>query len=206
MAARIEVVLRWAIGGAEVRRWRGVPRSAFLDSVVTEELLDSLPGEVEGVHGRERLQRPLHVEVSNCMGGDDDGQVLLGLVRTKQIKDLECTLVPYLCTDGDTAVRIPELEVDFAFPKGKRERFTHGFHAMVNQFGHEGKAHINRQIVDLMRRGLPSCVLHRKVGRFFSDINGDESTLPIRCVQVAHASGDLLLRMDLCGLVQHGRR
>ena len=197
MAARVEVVLSWAIGGAEVRRWRGVPRSAFLDSVVTEELLDSLPGEVEVVHGQERLQRPLHVEASKCMGGDDDGQVLLGLVRTKQIKDLECTLVPYLCTDGDTAVRIPELEVDFAFPKGKRERFTHGFHAMVNGFGNKSKAHIGRQVVDLMRRGLPSCVLRRKVGRFFSDINGDESPLAIRCVLVVHASGDLLLRMDL---------
>ena len=53
------------------------------------------------------------------------------------------------------------------------------------------------QIVDLMRRGLPCCVLHRKVGRFFSDVNGDESMLAIRCVQVAHATCDLLLRMDL---------
>ena len=108
MAARVEVVLSWAIGGAEVRRWR-VPRSAFLDSVVTEELLDSLPGEVEVVQGQERLQRPLHVEDSKCSGGDDDGQILLGLVKTKHIKDRECTLVPYLGTDGDTAVRIPSL-------------------------------------------------------------------------------------------------
>ena len=180
-----------------MRRWHAVLRTSFLDSVVTEELLDSLPGEVEVVHDRKRLQRPLHVEASKCIGGDDDGQILLGLVRTKHIKDRECTLVPYLCTDGDTAVRIPELEVDFAFPKGKRERFTHGFHAMVNQFGHEGKAHIGRQIVDLMRRWLPSCVMRRKVGRFFSDINGDDSPLVIRCVLVVHAGGDLLLRMDL---------
>ena len=169
----------------------------LLDSVVTEELLDSLLGETEVVHDRIRLQRPLHVEASKCIGGDDDGQILLGLVKTKHIKDRECTLMPYLCTDGDTAVRIPELEVDFAFPRGRRERFTHGFHAMVNGFGNKSKAHIGRQVVDLMRRGLPSCVLRRKVGRFFSDINGDESPLAIRCVLVVHASGDLLLRMDL---------
>jgi hypothetical protein len=166
-----------------------------LDSVITEDFLDDLPGEVEVVHGRERLQRPLHIELSKCLGSEDC-HLLLGLVRTQHFKNADCDLVPYLCTDGETAVRIPELEVRFGFPKGQRERFSHGSHAMVNQFGHKSKAHIGRQVVDLMRRGLPSCVLRRKVELFLSD-NGENSPLALRCVLVAHASGDLLLRMDL---------
>ena len=196
LPGEVEVVLSWAIGGAEVRRWRAVPRSAFLDSVVTEEFLDNLPGVTAIVLGQKRLRRPLHIELWRCMQGGQD-RLLLGVVQTHAFKDNECDLVPYLCTDGETAVRVPELKVRFAFPKGKRERFTHGFHAMVNGFGNKSKAHIGRQVVDLMRRGLPSCVLRRKVGLFFSDINGDDSPLAIRCVLVVHGSGDMLLRMDL---------
>ena len=178
-----------------MQRWHAVQRSAFVDSVVTEDFLDDLPGEVEVVHGRERLQRPLHMELSKCMASDD-GQLLLGLVRTRAFKDTECALVPYLCTDGETAVRIPALETRFNFPKGQRQVNLFGFHAMVNLFGHKSKAHIGRQVVDLMRRGLPGCVLRRKMGLFLSD-NGENSPLAIRCVLIVHASGDLLLRMDL---------
>ena len=94
-------------------------------------------------------------------------------------------------------MRIPELQVRFAFPMDQPERFAHGLAAMVKQFGRKSKAHIGKQVVDLMRRGLLGCVLRSKVGLFFSGINGDASPLAIRCALVAHASGDLLLRVDL---------
>ena len=191
-----DILLAWVIGGTEVRRWHAVPRSAFLDSIVTEDFLDDLPGEVEVVHGLQILRRPLHMELSKCVGSDD-GQLLFGLVRTQRYKNNDCDLVPYLCTDGETAVRIPELQVRFTFPKGQRQRFSHGYHAMVSRFVSESKSHIGRQLVDFMRRGLPGCVLRRKVELFFSDINGEDSPFAIRCVLVLHASGDLFLRMDL---------
>ena len=38
--------------------------------------------------------------------------------------------------------------------------------------------------------------MRRKMGLFLSD-NGENSPLAIRCVLIVHASGDLLLRMDL---------
>ena len=179
-----------------MRRWCGVPRSAFLDSVVTEEFLDSLPGETAIVRDQQRLRRPLHFELWRCMQSGQD-HLLLGAVKTRAFKDNECDLVPYLCTDGETAVRIPELEVRFIFPKGKRERFSHCFHAMVNHFGHESKAHIGRQVCDLIRHGVPGSNLKRKVGLFFSDINGPDSPLAIRFVLVVHGTCDVLLRMDL---------
>ena len=43
-------------------------------------------------------------------------------------------LVPYMCTDGATAVRIPELGVRFVVPRGEPERFSHAFAAMAKQF------------------------------------------------------------------------
>ena len=82
-------------------------------------------------------------------------------------------------------------------PRGWRADFLFvSFHVLL-ALGQLTRVYVYGLLVDLMRWGLPSCVLHREVGRFFSDINGDESTLAILCVLVAHASGDLLLRIDL---------
>ena len=39
--------------------------------------------------------------------------------------------------------------------------------------------------------------MRRKIARFFSEINGDDSPLTIQCVLVINARGELLLRMDL---------
>jgi hypothetical protein len=197
MAPCVEVILSWAIGGGEVQRWRDVPINSLLDDVVSEEFLESLPGEVEVIHGQNKLQRPLHIELRMCVGSDK-GCLLLGLVRTQAFKHDERDLMPYLCTDGTTAVRIPELGTRFTFPRSEPERFSHAFAAMTEQFRDEAETHIGRQVVDLMRRELPGCVLRRKVGRFFSDINGKDSPLVMRCVLVLECSGDLLLRMDTC--------
>ena len=130
--------------------------------------------------------------------GSDEGHLFLGLVRTQAFKDDECDLIPYFCIEGTTAVRIHELSVRFTFPKGEHERFSHGFAAMCKQFQKEPQTHIGRQAVDLMRRELPGCVLRRKVGRFFCDVNGDNSPLAIECVLVLDVSGEMLLRMDTC--------
>ena len=115
-----------------MHRWQ-VPLDSFLEVVVTEEFLDSLPGELEVLHGQRRLQRPLHIEVRQCMKSSEDG-LWLGLVRTKQFKDEDCDLVPYLCLDGVNAVRIHELGLRFTFRKNEPERFSHGFAAMSKQF------------------------------------------------------------------------
>ena len=61
----------------------------------------------------------------------------------------------------------------------------------------EAETGIRRQVFALMKRGLPGCVLRRKMELFFSDVNGYDSPLVIRCVLVIHASGALSLRMDL---------
>lgn len=197
MTPCVEVVLSWAIGGGEVHRWQ-VPLDAFLEDVVSEEFLDSLPGQVEVVHGQKRLQRPLHVQLRQCVRSDE-GILLLGLVRTQAIKGDAYDLVPYVCADSATAVKIPEVGVRFVVPRGEPERFSHAFAAMAKQFRDDAETHIGRQLVDMMRRELPGCVLRRKVSRFFCDINGQDSPLVIRCVLVLDAtSGDLLLRMDTC--------
>ena len=198
MAPCVEVVLSWAIGGSDILRWHEVPSDCFLDDVVSEDFLESLPGQVEVVHGHIRLQRPLHVQLRQCVG-NDEGPLLLGLVRSHASKGDAYDLVPYLCTDGATAVRIPELGVRFVVPLGEPGRFSHAFAALAKQFRDEAETDIGRQVVDLINRELPGCVLRRKVSRFFCDINGKNSPLAIRCVLVLNnASGGLLLRMDTC--------
>ena len=195
MTSCVEVVLTWAIGGGEVRRWHEVPFDSFLEDVVSEEFLDSLPGEVEVVHGQKMLRRPLNIELRNCMGSEGDCLVL-GLVRTQAWKDDDCDLVPFLCTDGVNAVRIHELGLRFTFPKTESERFSHAFKAMAKQFQDKTETHIGRQVFDLMKRALPGCVLRRKMELFFSDINGDASPLAILCILVLDTSGEMKLRME----------
>jgi hypothetical protein len=78
----VTVVLSWALQGDEVQRWHGVPLNSFLKDVVSEEFLNSLPGEVEIVCGPKKLQRPLHIQVRNCMMGGNESCLFLGLVRT----------------------------------------------------------------------------------------------------------------------------
>jgi hypothetical protein len=99
-----------------------------------------------------------------------------------------------LCLDGVNAVRIPELSVCFTFPKNGPERFSPAFKAMTKQFQDDAVTSITRQVVDLMKRALPGCVLRRKM--FFSD-NGKDSPLEIRCVLVINTAGELKLRMEL---------
>lgn len=197
MVSRVDVVLSWAIGGDEVQRWYDVSITSFLGDVVSEELLNSLPGEVEVIRGPDKLRRPLIIELWECMESEEDC-LSIGLVRTQAYKDDECDLIPYLSTDGATAVKIPDLGVRFTFPKGQKERFSHAFAAMTKEFGGKSETHIERQVLHLMGRELPGCVLRRKIGRFFSDVNGEDSPLAIRCVLVINASGGLLLRMDTC--------
>ena len=196
MTPCVEVVLVWAMSGGEVQRWHA-PLNSFLDDVVSEDYLDGFSGEVQVVHGQRKLRRPLHIDLRCCMASDEDCLVL-GLLRTQAYKDDDCDLITYISTDRVNAVRIPELGLRFTFPKGERERFSHGFAAMCKQFHKEDETHISRQVVELMRRKLPGCVLRRKVGRFFCDVNGENSPLAIRCVLVLDANGEMLLRMDTC--------
>jgi hypothetical protein len=151
---------------------------------------------LEVLHGQKRLQRPLHIELRQCVQSGED-VLLLGLVRTHAFKDEDCILVPYLCLDGVNAVRVHELGVRFTFAKNEPERFSVAFKAMTKQFQDEAETDIRRQVFDLMKRALPGCVLRRKMDMFFSEINGDDSPLTIQCVLVLNAKGELLLRMDL---------
>ena len=72
------------------------------------------------------------------------------------------------------------------------------FRGPAKEFGGEPEKHFTRQVVELMRRELPGCVLRRKICRFFSDINGPHSPLAVRCVLVLHGSGEMHLRLDTC--------
>ena len=82
------------MSGGEIQRWQKVPLDSFLEDVVTEDMLDAFPGQVEVLIGQRRLQRPLHIEVWQCIGSSED-VLLLGLVRTQAFKDEDCDLVPY---------------------------------------------------------------------------------------------------------------
>ena len=92
--APVGIVLTWALSGCEIQRWQKVPLDSFLEDVVTEDMLDAFPGQVEVLIGQRRLQRPLHIEARHCIGSGDD-VLLLGLVRTQAFKDEDCDLVPY---------------------------------------------------------------------------------------------------------------
>ena len=133
MASCVDVVvLSWALSGGEVQRWRQVPSKSLLGDVVTEEFLDSLPGEVEVLHGQKKLQRPLRTELSNFLvEGDEQHCLNFGLVKTQAYKKNECDLMLYVSLDGATAVRLRVLEVRFTFPKDHQpEKFSHAFAAM----------------------------------------------------------------------------
>lgn len=192
------VVLSWALSGGEVQRWRQVPSKSLLGDVVTEEFLDSLPGEVEVFHGQKKLQRPLRTELSKFLvEGDEQHCLNFGLVKTQAYKKNECDLMLYVSLDGATAVRLRVLEVRFTFPKDHQpEKFSHAFAAMSKEFGCKSKDHTGRQLVDMMRQELPGCVMRRKIWRFFRNINGQDSPLAMRCVLVLNGSGGLMLRMD----------
>ena len=77
----VGIVLSWALSGEEIQRWQKVPLDSFLEDVVTEDMLEALPGQVEVLIGQRRLQRPLHIEVRQCMKSSED-VLLIGLVRT----------------------------------------------------------------------------------------------------------------------------
>ena len=47
--------------------------------------MESLPGQVEVLHGEKKLRRPLRLQLGNYIGSGD-GCLLLGLVRTQAIK------------------------------------------------------------------------------------------------------------------------
>ena len=84
MTPCVDVVLSWAIGGGQLHRWHEVPFNFCLGDVVTEDFLESLPGQVEVLHGEKKLRRPLRFELGNYLG--DERCLLLGLVRTQAIK------------------------------------------------------------------------------------------------------------------------
>ena len=107
--------------------------------------------------------------------------------------------VPFLCIgDGETAMRMREMEVPFTCPRGQPERLRHAFAALAKKFDCKPEDHIGRQVVELMKRELPGCVLRRPISRFFSHINGRHSPRVIRCVLLLDVSGEMRLRMDTC--------
>ena len=195
MASCVDVILAWAIGGLEVRKWHGVPVGTFLHDLVSEELLEELPTEVKVVHKEAVLKRPLRHQLKKFVTTHgEDGALVFGLVGVQPRYDL----IPYICLAGETAVRMRELELSFNCPRRQPQRFIHAFLELCKAFDDEPKSNFGRQIVELMRTDLPGCVLRRKISRFFSDVNGPHCPLAVRCVLLFDARGELHLRLDTC--------
>ena len=197
MSSCVEVILAWAIGGVELRRWHGVPvQTTFLDDLISEDFLEEQPCAVKVVHNATVLSRPLHHELGEFTTHAEEGVVTFGLVRVQEVR---YDLVPYLCLGGgETAVRVRELEVSFTCPRRQPERFSHAFAALDQELDGKPEKHFGRQVVELMKSELPGCVLRRKISRFFSDVNGPHSPLAVRCVLLLDCSGEMHLRMDTC--------
>ena len=186
MTSCVEVILAWAIGGVEVRRWHGVPVQTFLDDLISEDFLEEQPCEVNVLHNATILSRPLRHQLKKFKHGEECALVF-GLVKVQ----VWYGLVPYLCLGGATAIRMRELEVSFTCPRRQPERFSHAFAALALEFDGEPKNNFGRQMVELMKSELPGCVLRRKISRFFSDSDGPHSPLAVRCVLLLDDDGDM---------------
>ena len=95
MAPCVEVILVWALGGVEVRRWHGVPVQTFLHELISEDFLEEQPCEVKVLHSAAVLSRPLRHQLKT-FERREEGALVFGLVKVQ----VWYGLVPYLCLDG----------------------------------------------------------------------------------------------------------
>ena len=191
---RLDVCLQWAVSGVVVKTWCGVPTQTAVGELVADEL-DNVPGEMRIIHKSKEvmLQDELQMFTTSV------GTVLtFNLVRIHAYKRNIIEIVPYICLDGFTAVRMSDLGIVVTFPKDQM-RFSHVVAAMRNEFVGEGHTNFQMQVLELMRQDLPGAVLRRKVLQFVED--GEDHTVPrvIRCFLLFDADGEMSLRMSWRG-------
>ena len=190
----MDVCLQWAVSGCVVKTWHGVPTHTAVGDLVSDEL-DNLPGEIRIIHQSRgvMLQDELQTFTAPV-----DNVLTLDLVRIHAYKPNIIEIVPYICLDGFTAVRMPDLGIVVTFPKDQM-RFSHVVAAMHNKFLGEDCTNFQMQVLELMKQDLPGAVLRRKVRQFVED--GEDHTVPrvIRCFFLLEADEKMSLRMNWRG-------
>ena len=127
-----------------------------------------------------------------------DTVLIFDLVRIHAFKRNIVEIVPYICLDGFTAVRMSDLGITVTFPKDQM-RFSHVVEAMRNEFVGEDHTNFQRQVLALIKQDLPGAVLRRKLMQFVEE--GEDNTVPrmIRCFLLFGEDGELSLRMNWRG-------
>jgi hypothetical protein len=190
----MDVCLQWAVSGCVVKTWHGVPTHTAVGDLVSDEL-DNLPGEIRIIHQSRgvMLQDELQTFTASV-----DTVLIFDIIRIHAFKRNIVEIVPYICLDGFTAVRMRDLGILVTFPKDQM-RFSHVVAAMRNEFVGEGHTNFQRQVLALINQDLPGAVLRRKLMQFVEE--GEDNTVPrmIRCFLVFGAEGELSLRMNWRG-------
>ena len=113
----MDVCLQWAVSGCVVQTWCGVPAQTTLGELVSAEL-DNLPGEMRIIHKSKEvmLQDELQTFTASV-----DTVLTFNLVRIHAYKRNIIEIVPYICLDGFTAVRMSDLGIVVTFPKAQSQ-------------------------------------------------------------------------------------
>ena len=190
----MDVCLQWAVSGCVVQTWCGVPTQTTLGELVTDEL-DNLPGEMLIIHKSKEVMLQDELQIFTA---PVDNVLTFNLLRIHKFKRNIVEIVPYICLDGFTAVRMRDLGIVVTFPKDQM-RFSHVVAAMRNEFVGEDHTNFQRQVLALIKQDLPGAVLRRKVRQFVED--GEDNTVPrmIRCFLLFDADGELSLKMNWRG-------
>ena len=177
-----------------MQAWCGIPAQTTLGELVSAEL-DNLPGEMRIIHKSREVMLQDELQMSTV---SLDTVLIFDLVRIHAFKRNIVEIVPYICLDGFTAVRMRDLGILVTFPKDQM-RFSHVVAAMRNEFVGEGHTNFQRQVLALINQDLPGAVLRRKLMQFVEE--GEDNTVPrmIRCFLVFGAEGELSLRMNWRG-------
>ena len=190
----MDVCLQWAVSGCVVQTWCGVPAQTTLGELVSAEL-DNLPGEMRIIHQSRgvMLQDELQTFTASV-----DTVLIFDIIRIHAFKRNIVEIVPYICLDGFTAVRMSDLGITVTFPKDQM-RFSHVVEAMRNEFVGEDHTNFQRQVLALIKQDLPGAVLRRKLMQFVEE--GEDNTVPrmIRCFLLFGEDGELSLRMNWRG-------
>ena len=190
----MDVCLQWAVSGCVVQTWCGVPAQTTLGELVSAEL-DNLPGEMRIIHKSQEVMLQDELQMSTV---SLDTVLIFDLVRIHAFKRNIVEIVPYICLDGFTAVRMSDLGIMVTFPKDQM-RFSHVVEAMRNEFVGEDHTNFQRQVLALIKQDLPGAVLRRKLMQFVEE--GEDNTVPrmIRCFLLFGEDGELSLRMNWRG-------
>ena len=190
----MDVCLQWAVSGCVVQTWCGVPAQTTLGELVSAEL-DNLPGEMRIIHKSQEVMLQDELQMSTV---SLDTVLIFDLVRIHAFKRNIVEIVPYICLDGFTAVRMSDLGIVVTFPKDQM-RFSHVVEAMRNEFVGEDHTNFQRQVLALIKQDLPGAVLRRKLMQFVEE--GEDNTVPrmIRCFLLFGEDGELSLRMNWRG-------